>query len=604
MKVLSVINNDKDAVTKEYVDSKAGVTAVDPTSGPVETDFFIPTKTSELTNDSGFITEAALATKQDTLVSGTNIKTINNTSLLGSGNISVATASDIPTKTSDLINDSGFITSSANKYSLTELKALTDPTDDLFLSLKADIINHNPMVITYSQNLNSSESISAEAVVLSATVETTQDFGEVYAISFRKDIITHPGIIHTLGFVPQGEQLVVLEILIIENEVATAETPNAAFNLTLDSLEPGDIVGCGENMKIRYSESDEWATLEGINTGDIFIKNTSRGNNEPVGYIAAKTRDYWYMVYAAVYHNSSGFFVSELTYYGSNPINPIYYTLKNSVRKDRLMEGANVSIEDGGSGWLTISANENESYGTCSSSGDASVKVVNIVRGYYLVESTVGNILRVRFDNALTCNNPTLRVGSGTSFDIYDRDTNNKLQSGAWGAGDIVTFYWDGSAVRAIAGLRATTTNYGETKLSSSVSSTSTTEAATSSAVRQAYNLANGKQDALISGTNIKTINNESLLGSGNISISGGNATDVQINGTSITSSGVANLVTNTAYNSSSNKIATMSDIPSISGKLDTSKVKTTTSTTSGDVYDVTYINTMLGDIESLLGGI
>jgi len=41
-----------------------------------------------------------------------------------------------------------------------------------------------------------------------------------------------------------------------------------------------------------------------------------------------------------------------------------------------------------------------------------------------------------------------------------------------------------------------------------------------------------------------------------------------------------------------------------ISGKLDTSKVKTTTSTTSGDVYDVSYINTMLGDIESLLGGI
>lgn len=32
-----------------------------------------------------------LANKQDTLVSGTNIKTINNTSLLGSGNISIAT---------------------------------------------------------------------------------------------------------------------------------------------------------------------------------------------------------------------------------------------------------------------------------------------------------------------------------------------------------------------------------------------------------------------------------------------------------------------------------------------------------------------------------
>lgn len=41
-----------------------------------------------------------------------------------------------------------------------------------------------------------------------------------------------------------------------------------------------------------------------------------------------------------------------------------------------------------------------------------------------------------------------------------------------------------------------------------------------------------------------------------------------------------------------------------ISGKLDTSKVKSTYSTTSGDVYDVTYINSTLGDIESLLGGI
>lgn len=35
-------------------------------------------------------------------------------------------------------------------------------------------------------------------------------------------------------------------------------------------------------------------------------------------------------------------------------------------------------------------------------------------------------------------------------------------------------------------------------------------------------NVVNGKQDTLISGTNIKTINNESLLGSGNISITGG----------------------------------------------------------------------------------
>lgn len=44
----------------------------------------------------------------------------------------------------------------------------------------------------------------------------------------------------------------------------------------------------------------------------------------------------------------------------------------------------------------------------------------------------------------------------------------------------------------------------------------------------------------------------------------GGTATDVQINGTSITASNVANIITNSAYNASSNKIATMTDVPTV----------------------------------------
>lgn len=76
-------------------------------------------------------------------------------------------------------------------------------------------------------------------------------------------------------------------------------------------------------------------------------------------------------------------------------------------------------------------------------------------------------------------------------------------------------------------------------------------------------------QETLVSGTNIKTINNQSLLGSGNITISsGGTATDVQINGTSITSNNVADIITESAYNASSNKIATMSDVPTDTSDL------------------------------------
>lgn len=44
--------------------------------------------------------------------------------------------------------------------------------------------------------------------------------------------------------------------------------------------------------------------------------------------------------------------------------------------------------------------------------------------------------------------------------------------------------------------------------------------------IEKIKSLVSSKQDTLVSGTNIKTVNNESLLGSGNISISGGGSID------------------------------------------------------------------------------
>lgn len=441
--------------------------------------------------------------------------------------------------------------SSVSKYSLTELKALTDPTDDLFLSLKADIINHNPMVITYNY--------TDESVVLSSSVETAKVGGveqEVYIISFKKNKNGVPHFVYTLGFIVAGESLMVREIIQMESEIPVFSPPRVR-SVSLDAYEPGDTIVCVTDygFQMRLTESDEYQTVGGIRDDDIFIVwNGQPGSTYLVGYLAHSTNYGTAIVYSAVYYRSdSGFYVSKTDPSGY-AINPV----ANGIRE--ITAGTNITIHtDEYNDSVYISANENESYGTCSSSGDASVKVVNVVRGSYLIESTVGNILRVRFDNALTCNNPTLRVGYGTSFDIYDRDTNNKLQSGAWGAGDIVTFYWDGSAVRAIAGLRATTANYGEAKLSSSVSSTSTTEAATSSAVREAYNLANGKQDALVSGTNIKTINGTSILGSGNINISGSGGSVTVDSALSSTSE---NPVQNKVINSALNNKANSSDIP------------------------------------------
>ena len=74
----------------------------------IEGEYVIPTKTSELINDSGFLTEHQ------------PLKTINGESLVGTGNITIEGFSGdyndltnkptIPTKTSELTNDSGFLT--------------------------------------------------------------------------------------------------------------------------------------------------------------------------------------------------------------------------------------------------------------------------------------------------------------------------------------------------------------------------------------------------------------------------------------------------------------------------------------------------------------
>ena len=77
-------------------------------------------------------------------------------------------------------------------------------------------------------------------------------------------------------------------------------------------------------------------------------------------------------------------------------------------------------------------------------------------------------------------------------------------------------------------------------------------------------------QPTLVSGTNIKTINNTSILGSGNISIATGvDISDVEIDGNSVVSNGVASFVTfNGDYDWEENPLATANDIDSFAADI------------------------------------
>ena len=119
------------------------------------------------------------------------------------------------------------------------------------------------------------------------------------------------------------------------------------------------------------------------------------------------------------------------------------------------------------------------------------------------------------------------------------------------------------------------------------------------------------KQDLLVSGSNIKTINNQSLLGSGNINISGGSSGDVnvietvKVNGTALTpdANKAVNVVVPTALSAlstdSTHRVVTDTEKTTWNGKVsksgDTMTGKLTISSGGLGVTGSTTINGSLG---------
>ena len=116
----------------------------------------IPTKTSELTNDSGFVTNSAIGKGTLTIQkNGANVATFGaNQSENATANISV------PTKTSDLANDSGFVTSADVPTKTSQLQ------NDSNFATTADIPTKT------SQLQNDSEFVPKSAFSLSGTTLT------------------------------------------------------------------------------------------------------------------------------------------------------------------------------------------------------------------------------------------------------------------------------------------------------------------------------------------------------------------------------------------------------------------------------------------------
>ena len=139
-----------------------------------------------------------------------------------------------------------------------------------------------------------------------------------------------------------------------------------------------------------------------------------------------------------------------------------------------------------------IANSKNTWYATCPTAAATKAKVVTTSSGDFKLEA--GNVVYVKFTYQAVAG-ATLNVDGTGAVTIQTVGT-NATAAYYWSPNETVGFVYDGTYFRMIDSQVATTTYYGMTKLSSSTSSTATNVAATPSAVKAAYDLANGKADA------------------------------------------------------------------------------------------------------------
>ena len=133
-------------------------------------------------------------------------------------------------------------------------------------------------------------------------------------------------------------------------------------------------------------------------------------------------------------------------------------------------------------------------FGTCTTAASTNDKVVTTQNGDFKLEA--GSVLYVQFNTAVTSTATTLNVDNTGAIAVQTSAV-NALSAYQIAPKVVVGFVYDGTVYRMLDSTIATTTYYGITKLSSSTNSTSTIMAATPSAVKEAYDLANTANTAV-----------------------------------------------------------------------------------------------------------
>ena len=202
----------------------------------------IPTKTSDLQNDSGFITDSALQ--------GYATETYVNSSVSGK-----ADKSEIPTKTSDLQNDSGFITENALSGKQDKITAEN--------KLAYSLISGTPTIPTKTSDLTNDSDFQNASQVQTAISgkqdKITSESKLDYALLSGTPIISDSTITLTQGGTTKGSFTLnqssgtTIELDAGESSAAASSviTPSAYVEITMGSMVSSDFA-VSSNVMNKY----------------------------------------------------------------------------------------------------------------------------------------------------------------------------------------------------------------------------------------------------------------------------------------------------------------------------------------------------------------
>ena len=144
----------------------------------------VPTKTSDLVNDSGYVTDASLATVATTgsyndLINKPTIPTTTSQLVNNSGYI---TSDEVPTKTSDLTNDSGFVTAS-DLAPVATSGDYDDLTNKPTIPTKLSDLNNDEGFIGFTDLTDTLTSGSTTLTISDAAITTTSTI-DIYTDTF------------------------------------------------------------------------------------------------------------------------------------------------------------------------------------------------------------------------------------------------------------------------------------------------------------------------------------------------------------------------------------------------------------------------------------